>query len=175
MTKFADAIDDFVLAVDQANENVVKSVTIAVFRNIIFASPVGTLAGETSASNGRFRANWFLGGAVPSSSSTESTDKSGSLTVNKMAAGVQAFDGLPEGFTLTNNLPYSEVIEFGDYPNPVKLGTKTSKKGTKPAKYEKRSSGGYSKQAPQGVVRVNMKDAERLLEEEAKKAGYGSI
>ena len=54
-------------------------------------------------------------------------------------------------FTVTNNLPYSEVIEFGGY----KDGPNTT--------------GGFSKKAPQGVVRVNIMRFNKLLADEAKK------
>lgn len=50
-----------------------------------------------------------------------------------------------------NNAPQVRTIEYGEYPNPVKLGTylKRSKR------FEKRSAGGYSKQAPKGMFRLN--------------------
>jgi hypothetical protein len=55
-------------------------------------------------------------------------------------------------FTLANNLPYANVIEYGGYqgdgPNTV---------------------GGFSKQAPQGVVRVNVLRFQQLIDEEAAK------
>lgn len=39
-----------------------------------------------------------------------------------------------------NGLPYAPVVEFGGYPNPPKGG-------------EGKTSGGFSKQAPQGMLR----------------------
>ena len=54
-------------------------------------------------------------------------------------------------FTATNNMPQSEVIEFGGYND----GPKTV--------------GGYSKQAPQGVLRVNIMRFNKLLDDEAKR------
>lgn len=44
----------------------------------------------------------------------------------------------------TNNVVYMQVIEYGLYPNPPKHGTG-------------RTSGGYSTQAPKGVVRESLK------------------
>ena len=92
-----------------------------------------------------------------------------------MQTGIQQIEGLPEEFSLTNNLPYSEVIEFGEYPNPVKKGTKISKTGVKHAVFEVRSKGGFSKLAPQGVVRVNALRFTALLKQAASKAGYERI
>lgn len=173
--EFEKAVADFALEVEDANERILKQTVIQLFGDIIRTSPVGRKAGDNINGSGRFRANWFLGGIVASNLETRATDVSGNATVNKMSAGVNAVPGIPEEFSLTNNLPYSEVIEFGEYPNPVKRGTKISKKGVKPAVYEKRSEGGFSKQAPQGVVRTNVTRFEGLLEEQARKEGYGSI
>lgn len=160
--EFSKAVADFALEFEEETEFVVKSTVIQLFGAIIKASPVQT---------GRFRANWFLGGVVASNLETSATDKSGQKTIRKMTAGVQAVNGLPPEFSLTNNLPYSEVIEFGEYPNPVKKGSYNKKD----KKFEKLSKGGFSRQAPQGVVRVNVARFEKLLEQQAKKANYGNI
>ena len=162
---FSDEVNKFALSVKDANEKVVRGTTIALFGAIIRSSPVD---------EGRFRGNWFASGADPSTRVTNTPDKSGLKTANNMQAVVT---NLPQfdTFTLTNNLPYSEIIEFGGYPKQVEKGTKVSKKGEKPARYEQRSQDGFSKQAPQGVVRVNAARFEKLLEKEAAKNNYGRI
>lgn len=162
---FSSDINQFIVNVDIANEKVIKAVTISLFGDIIRSSPVD---------RGRFRANWFLSDATPSVRVTNSVDKSGAKAITNMQNGVtQASDF--STFTLTNNLPYSEVIEFGGYPNPVKRGSKVSKKGESPARYEILSVNGFSRQAPQGVVRVNTVRFESILEKTANKLGYGRI
>ena len=162
---FEQQINDFALNVDKANERVMKGVTIKLFGAIIKASPVDT---------GRFRANWFLTQRAPSVRVTNSIDKSGQKATQRVENGVLSAQNYNR-FILTNNLPYSEVIEFGRYPKNPKKGSKVSKKGEKPARYEKLSSGGFSRQAPEGVVRVNVVRFETLLEERAQKEGYGRI
>jgi len=162
---FEKAVADFALVFEEQTERVVKNTVISLYGAIIKASPVKT---------GRFRANWFLGDIVASNLETKDTDKSGQKTIKKMTSGVNAVAGLPPEFSLTNNLPYSEVIEFGEYPNPVDKGTKISKKGEE-AKYFKFSDGGFSKKAPHGVVRVNVTRFEKLLEKEAERLKYGNI
>ena len=52
---------------------------------------------------------------------------------------------------MANNLPYAHVIEYGGYPGD---GPNTV--------------GGFSKQAPAGVVRVNVARFEAILEEQAR-------
>lgn len=52
---------------------------------------------------------------------------------------------IPNGYVISNKLPYAHVVEFGLYPNPPKGG-----KG--------KTKGGYSTQAPQGMVRISIKE-----------------
>jgi hypothetical protein len=157
---FSQDINEFVVEIERKNELIVKQTVIKLFRDIIFESPVDT---------GRFRGNWFLTYQNPSRKRTKKTDRQGNRTVNAMADKVMKSKSI-RSFILTNNLPYSEVIEFGGYPRMPKRGTWEKGKG-----YVKRSSGGYSKLAPNGVVRVNMIRFRKLLEEEAKRQGYGNI
>lgn len=51
---------------------------------------------------------------------------------------------------LFNNSPYVNVVEYGGYPKNVKRGTWLKKS----KRYEKRSSKGFSKQAPHGMFRL---------------------
>jgi len=151
---FSDEVNDFVVKVDQENEQIIKGTVIALYGDIIKASPVDT---------GRFRANWFLSNYDPSGRVTENTDKGGEATTQKMQTGVlSAIDF--SVFTLTNNLPYSEVIEFGKY-STGNIRETTSKV----------TFSGFSKQAPKGVVRANTVRFESLLEKQAKKENYGGI
>jgi hypothetical protein len=53
---------------------------------------------------------------------------------------------------VTSSLPYMEVLEFGGYPNPVKRGSWDKRL----RQYVVKSSGGFSKQAPRGMVRITV-------------------
>ena len=151
---FAKDIKDFTLAFNDAAEDTVRGTTIKLWGAIVDSSPVD---------EGRFRANW-IASFDDTDSTVESKDKGGDRTKAKITSSVLSQKDYSQ-FTLTNNLPYGEVIEFGGYPKSVKKGTYLGKgKG-----YEIRSAGGYSKQAAQGVVRVNIKSFNALLESEAKK------
>ena len=48
---------------------------------------------------------------------------------------------------IVNNVPYAPVVEYGLYPNPPKNGGTTEGGRSK-------TSGGYSTQAPKGMVRI---------------------
>lgn len=64
---------------------------------------------------------------------------------------------------IQNNLPYAGVIDDGLYPDPVKLGTRINKSGTRKnpitPEYFKFSSGGYTKNNPQGISEPAIKAA----------------
>lgn len=134
--KFAD---EFIDGAEQA----IRGTTIKLWSAIIKSSPVDT---------GRFRSNWFATGKQPSVKvNVSTTDKEGNRAIKdatNVVLGLQDWSV----FHLTNNLPYSEVIEFGLYGD----GPKTT--------------GGFSKQSPQGVVRVNISRFNKLLDEEAKRS-----
>lgn len=135
VAKFAENFGD-------GAEQVIRGVSIKLFTAIIESTPVD---------EGRARANWFTTTREPSTKTTSNTDKTGSgsvAQVQKVIVGVKDWSV----FTLTNNLPYIEVLEFGGY----KDGPKTV--------------GGFSKQAPQGMLRNNINRFNKLLEQEAKKA-----
>lgn len=65
-----------------------------------------------------------------------------------------------ESIYIENNLPYINTLEYGGYPDPVKKGT--YEKGTG---YVIKSRGGFSKQAPHGMVGLTMARYEKLLKE----------
>lgn len=123
-------------------ETVMRQVSIKLFSAIIKASPVDT---------GRFRMNWQASGSAPASGTTVATDHSGGKAISAVAEYVLKAPDWSE-FTMANNLPYANVIEYGGYPGD---GPNTV--------------GGFSKQAPQGVVRVNTTRFNALLEQEAAK------
>lgn len=139
--KGSDIIDKFVLDFEEGTDLTIRGATAALWSSIIESSPVD---------EGRFRGNWFATFG-DTEKVTNSKDKSGAKTIaNATSSVLKQKNG--SKFTLTNNLPYAQTIEFGGYPGD---GPETI--------------GGFSKQAPQGVIRVNVKRFSDLLEKEAKK------
>lgn len=135
-------VRNFVEKTKKNNETVMRQVSLKLFSAIIKASPVDT---------GRFRMNWQATYSTPATGVLAGVDPSGATAINVMADVVLKnpfwFD-----FVLTNNLPYANVIEYGGYPGD---GPNTV--------------GGYSRQAPSGVVRVNVVRFQQLIDEEAAK------
>lgn len=143
MGSFSLDVRAFVEKTKQNNETVMRQVSLKLFSAIIKASPVDT---------GRFRMNWqAASGNAPVLGVKAGVDKTGAKAISQMANIVRQ-DPYWYEFTLTNNLPYAPVIEYGGYPGD---GPNTI--------------GGFSKQAPQGVVRVNVLRFQQLIDEEAAK------
>lgn len=69
---------------------------------------------------------------------------------------------------LSNTGPQGKLysIEFGGYPNPPRLGSYNTLTG----EYEIRSAGGFSKQAPAGIVGVSALRWSDIVDEEAQKS-----
>ena len=127
---FALDVSKFVEKAKKNPEKVMRQVSIKLFSAIIKASPVDT---------GRFRMNWMASGGTPASGITDATDKSGTTATGNATSFVLKATDWHE-FTLTNNLPYAQRLEYG-----------------------------WSKQAPQGMVRTNVSRFQQLINEEANK------
>ena len=141
MADFSLSVAAFAEKAKMTHLKALRGTSIKLFSAVITSSPVDT---------GRFRANWTASGSTPSQGTTELTDKTGNAAIATMTQYVQSATNYE--FTLSNNLPYAHVIEFGGYPD----GPKTA--------------GGYSKQAPQGCVRTNIARFEQLLNEAVREA-----
>lgn len=134
MSSFALDISDFAKKCgDKANEAVGK-ICLDLTTSIVLKTPVDT---------GRARANWQTSIGKPSVGTVERTDKTGGQTINASLVDVKNAAG--NVFWITNNLPYIGVLEFGRYPS----GPNTI--------------GGFSKQAPNGMVRISINEVQRAL------------
>lgn len=141
---FSVDVSKWVDKAEDSFEETVRGTAIKLFSAIIQSSPVD---------EGTFRNNWFVSGVNPSTEvNPNDSGNNVGANISEMTRDVLALRNW-QAITYTNNLPYAEVIEFGGYPNPPETGDKTI--------------GGYSKQAPQGVVRVNAVRFQQLINEEA--------
>jgi hypothetical protein len=131
-------------------KTVVRKIAFEAFKRIILRTPVDT---------GRARANWGVMAAKPRMTVLiMANDKSGADTLNKAKDEVFSWSGDGSIF-MTNNLPYIGVLEYGGFPNPPKVGSRV--KGKKFGSIK--SVGGYSYQAPKGMVRVTMVEMENFV------------
>jgi len=158
MGRFSDQIREFRIDFSNLSDEVFRVTVIKFFGQIVQASPVDT---------GRFRANWFATISRPSGRVEPDSEKSEN-GVNKRIERVVNGTRTPRVFWLTNNLSYSEVIEFGGYSKSVKLETllRNEKNPNTPTR---RTVNGFSLQAPQGVVRITAKRFSRIFNENARR------
>jgi hypothetical protein len=138
LDKVEKAIDDLVVETN----NKVKSIWVQGLSDIITMTPVHFQDG------GRLRNNWFLTVNKPSGS-TRNGNPRGNASYSSL--GNMPDYVLGKTFYFTNNMPYANVVEYGGYPNNPKYGTWTG------SGFQKLSQNGYSKQAPAGMVRINIK------------------
>lgn len=124
----------------EAAEKAVRATYIATSNEIIMKTPVD---------KGRARANWFLTKGSQKRKSAKGRNYQARLSeVQRKLSG----DVLGKVFYLANNLPYIATLEYGGYPKNPKKGSRVKKgKGD----YEIRSANGFSKQAPNGMVRLS--------------------
>jgi len=120
---------------------VARKIMFDMFSNVIRLSPVDT---------GRFRANWNVGYGVIDDNTYTTTNV---YRVDAQLRQLMAKDSVTRTVVyFTNSLPYALPLEYGMYPNPPKFGSK--KKGEDGVAIH--VTGGYSMQAPRGMVRITV-------------------
>ena len=134
------------MAIKERIENLNKGLKSIYFKTL------AAIVEMTPADTGRARQGWFLTVHNP----TSSIAGGGVSQLTKMPKNV-----LGKKIYFTNNTSYINVLEYGGFPSPVKKGSydKISKS------YIKLSANGFSKQAPNGFVRVNLKKAQTRIKQ----------
>lgn len=133
---FADDLKKYVEKTKLKAETVVRKTTLELQNSVVQLSPVDT---------GRFRANWMASAGGIDKKTVTVTDKTGELSLGRVEAALGTWQ---PGTTiyLTNSLPAARSLEYGLYGKPP--GSANGPKTT----------GGYSKQAPQGMVRLTVQN-----------------
>lgn len=140
------ALRDFAEATEQEADQALRATTIDIWGRVLLATPID---------KGIARGGWLIGKNVTESKGSKNKNKGDEYVRRKMPAklfGTQLF--------LFNNLPYIEVLEFGGYPNPPENPSEPPK-----------TKGGFSTQAPHGMVRINLVKFGRILRKNLKAAG----
>jgi hypothetical protein len=114
---------------------------------------------RTPVLSGRARASWNVSiGSMDLSIPEPGKGQYGHLTPEKAVAALQDL-GLYDVVWISSGLPYITVLEYGGYPNPPAIGTWNPKL----KQFEIRSAGGFSKQAPAGMLRITLDELEELF------------
>lgn len=144
---FSLNIEEWVKRTKRDVDKVCRAITIELFTRVVLKTPVDT---------GRARGNWQM-----------DIDKmpTGTLTLvdknrhTKIAADLAGRPVAGHVAYLVNNLPYIGVLEYGGYPNPPKKGSWVKGRG-----YDVKSSGGFSRQAPAGMVRISVQEISDVVQ-----------
>lgn len=139
-------------------EYATKTAARNVFGEIVEGTPVGDFDPEHE---GTLRANWQITSGRPAVGQLNRRQPNRNRSDLTFPAQL-----VPGETFLTNNMPYAGVVEYGGYPRAVRLGTYNKRTG----EFEIRSSGGFSKQAPAGMVRVNTRRWRREVKQAAKQS-----
>jgi hypothetical protein len=106
----------------------------------------GQVVQRTPVDTGRLRGNWQVElNNIPRSTVKQTPSgaiSQGNAEINRSKAN--------DAIYIINNLPYARVVEYGLYPD----GPNTA--------------GGYSRQSPQGMVRVTVAEFRREVEKQAR-------
>ena len=136
---FEQAIEGFA----KFPEKVVRGTLLSMGSKIIERSPVGNPSTwkkpKKGYVGGRFRNNWQFSFNSPAAGTVQGVDPNGSKASSQLKSAVDSFD-MGQTFYMTNNLPYAVRLEFG-----------------------------WSKQAPQGMVRIVVAQYEQAIREAAAK------
>ena len=110
---------------------------------------------ETPVDDGTLRANWRF------NADKVDTDYDASHTGNEgLEAGKELADKLVSGqidfeyLSISNNLPYAPIVEYGEYPIPDEGETEKTRNG-------------YSKLAPTGMFRRNLRRFDTIAKKHA--------
>lgn len=147
--EFIFRVRNFVDKTTEEIELIQKKTAIELYRMIINRTPIDV---------GVARANWFVTSSAPSSRLSEGKEDIAAgkrppldATGPTVDAMVSKVEKIPLGKTIymTNNAPYILRLEYGLYPRNSS-GTKTTAQG-------------YSTQAPNGMVRLSLKEVGNKL------------
>ena len=122
-----------------------RAFAFALYSSIVEKTPVDT---------GRARGNWNISVGSPDESTSNSTGPKFSSPKSLPEPNGD------ESIFITNNLPYITKLEYGGYPDPPK------KDGGK-------TSGGFSKQAPNGMVGVTLANGANIFDAAARTVTKG--
>lgn len=120
--------------------------------------------------SGNLKANWRYGENLrqPSYDPTAGTGAQLGVEPSEIIAGLTLASQkwrMGASFSVLNVTPYAVIVEVGGYPPDPQRGSKNYETGG----YEIRTAGGFSKQAPAGMVRVTINEFQGIVAEAARR------
>lgn len=142
-----DIIEKFKEKSELSNEQIIRGT---------FIKLAGAISNDTPVDEGITRGNWYITATQPSTKYDPDTAKPNKGEAEFTSELSRTDNILGKSLYLTNNSPNILVIENGGYVDA----------NGSPANGEK-TSGGYSKKAPNGMVVVNITRFAKIIKEEA--------
>lgn len=122
---------------------VVRKVVLEIGNGVIEKTPVGDPSTWSPGTvvpvgyvGGRARGSWQYAKGAPASGDPDTIDPSGAVSINRILGGVSSGDAVAETHFITSNLVYMRRLEYE----------------------------GWSKQAPEGMVRLTIEEWQRFVE-----------
>lgn len=120
------------------------------FCDIVDRTPIWYTGTEIT---GNAKYNWTVSIGTMNPQVLSGTDSTkGTKTKNRAWAQLKKVSGGDDDIYIHNSAPQIMLLENGGYTQSPQKGSRNPKTG----KYEIRSSGGYSKQAPGGVMKIQV-------------------
>lgn len=146
--KFLSDVIGFTIKAERITNDVRKFIAYEMFSRVVDRTPI-YFSYEPTSGNTKF--NWQCTLGKPSTRILKGTDQTGKTTKDRMKKVLDIVKG-DETIYFANSVPHILILEDGLYPKSVSKGSYNKQTG----KYEIRSSGGYSKMAPTGMVKVTV-------------------
>ena len=143
-------LDVWAKKIETRAENIINKICFGMSDAVIEQTPAWRGKGILG---GRARGNWQATLHAPAQGVLDLHDITGAAAKEKAKEVSNGAAG--NVFYLTNNLPYIRVIEYGLYPQG--------------AYKTERTKGGYSVQAPKGMVRIVAREFSRTVKEQVNK------
>ena len=149
--QLGSVLSDILRKTDARSKKIAAAVTHDVleelFGSIVEDTPEGDFDGEHQ---GTLKGEWQVTPDAPATNQLNRPMPGRKRTSLRIFKSFKALMG--RTWFLANNSDYINVVEFGGYPKNVRRGTRNPST----REYEIRSVDGFSRQAPEGMVRKNL-------------------
>jgi hypothetical protein len=160
--EFVADIEKFRLKSESTINDARKLLAYDLFSRVIDRTPIWF---EFEKHSGNTKYNWQCTINAPSTKVLKGTDQKGDTTKQRMLKVLARVQG-DDDIYFSNSVPWIFHLEDGLYPRNPSVGSWNKQK----KEYEIRSSGGFSNQAPKGMVKVTLAEYPDIYRRAVRKA-----
>lgn len=144
--EFIKQIGAYIQKTETKTKDVVNGTIAEFFSKIVERTPVDK---EEPSHQGTAKGNWQIGKDSPPSEELVFRDAWGGPTIRRETAKLD--ESIPKVFWIVNNKGYVNMLEYGLYKPPN----------------SRRLTGGFSTQAPNGMVRITAEEFHLIVKDQA--------